>query len=60
MDEEIARNPAREPDGLAPLPDPDDHGAEHQPRGTLVVMLIYLVIMIGIWGSVYLTLIRRA
>lgn len=33
---------------------------EHEhPRGTFLLLLIYLVIFIGIWGSVYLTLIRR-
>jgi hypothetical protein len=42
--------------------DPEEHEDAHehaQPRGTLIIMLIYLVILIGIWGSVYLTLLQR-
>lgn len=32
---------------------------EEHPLGTLVILLIYLVIIFGLWGSVYLTLLQR-
>jgi hypothetical protein len=36
------------------------HDEAHEPpRGTLIIMLVYLVILIGIWGSIYLTLLQR-
>lgn len=40
----------------------DQPGAEEggHPIGTLVLLLIYLVVIIGIWGSVYVILIQRA
>lgn len=34
----------------------EDH--EH-PRGTLILLLVYLVIIIGLWGSVFLILLER-
>ncbi|ACZ39481.1 MULTISPECIES: cytochrome c oxidase subunit 2A [Sphaerobacter] len=38
--------------------------AEHEegghPTGTLIILLIYLVVIIGLWGSVYLILLQRA
>lgn len=38
----------------------EDNGAdEHSSRGTFIIMLVYLVIIIGIWGSVYLILLQR-
>lgn len=32
---------------------------EPHPRGTLTLLLIYLVVIIGLWGSVYLMLLQR-
>lgn len=36
---------------------PED--AHEDPRGTMVLMLIYIIVTIGIFGSVYLTLLAR-
>ena len=41
-------------------PEPVEEVREEHPRGTLVLMMIYLVIIIGLWGSVYLTLLQRS
>jgi hypothetical protein len=30
------------------------------PRGTLSLLLLYLVVLIGIWGVAYLTLLQRS
>ncbi|MDI3341755.1 MAG: cytochrome c oxidase subunit 2A [Sphaerobacter sp.] len=44
-----------------------DEGKRHivpeeggHPTGTLVILLIYLVVIIGLWGSVFLILLQRA
>lgn len=37
----------------------EEHNDEHSSQGTFVILLIYLVIIIGIWGSVYLILLQR-
>ena len=29
------------------------------PIGTLVILLVYLVVLIGIWGTIYLTMLQR-
>ncbi len=33
-------------------------GAEH-PRGSLFLLLVYLIVVIAIWGTVYLTMLER-
>jgi hypothetical protein len=33
-------------------------GDEH-PRGTLFLLLVYLIVVIAIWGTVYLTMLER-
>ena len=32
---------------------------EHSTRGTFVLLMVYLVIIVGIWGTIYLTLLSR-
>lgn len=32
---------------------------EHEPRGTLVLLLLYLAVMVGVWLYVYFLLIQR-
>jgi len=36
----------------------NNHG-EFKPKGTLVVLFIFLVVLIALWGAVYLILLQR-
>lgn len=36
-----------------------DQNEEFKPKGTLVILLIFLVTLIILWGSVYLILLQR-
>lgn len=38
--------------------DTDITGDEH-PRGTLFLLLVYLIVVVAIWGTVYLTMLER-
>lgn len=38
----------------------DDGAAEEEPRATLVLTLLYLIVLAGIWWVVYQTLLQRA
>lgn len=31
----------------------------HSARGTFVLLLFYLVVIVGLWGTIYLTLLSR-
>ncbi len=42
------------PEGGSPV----DHVGH--PRGTLLVMLVFLMMMIGLWGYVYVLMLERA
>ena len=33
---------------------------EFHPRGTLVIMLIYLVLIVVLWGSMFLIMLERS
>ena len=33
---------------------------EEPPRGTLVIMLIYLVLIVVLWGSMFLIMLERS
>lgn len=33
---------------------------EHEPRGTVVMMVLFLLIIIGVWVWTYATLLERA
>lgn len=37
-----------------------EHEAEEQPRGTFLLMLLYLLLVAALWGFVYYTLIERS
>ncbi len=32
---------------------------EHSTRGTFIILLAYLVVIVGLWGTIYLTLLSR-
>jgi ABC-type Fe3+ transport system permease subunit len=34
-------------------------GLTHPPIGTLLILLVYLLLIVGLWGSIYLTMLRR-
>jgi hypothetical protein len=36
-----------------------EHGAEEHPRGTLVLMLLFIVVIFVAWVSIYLLLMGR-
>jgi hypothetical protein len=31
----------------------------HSTRGTFVLLMFYLVVIVGLWGTIYLTLLSR-
>jgi hypothetical protein len=31
----------------------------HDSRGTFIILLAYLVVIVGLWGSIYFTLLAR-
>ncbi len=42
---------------------PDTTDAQHeeaQPRGTLLILLLYLVLIIVLWGSMFLVMLERS
>lgn len=40
-------------------PERDEPEEEHSTQGTMVLTLFYLVVTIGIWGSVFILLLQR-
>jgi hypothetical protein len=36
------------------------HGEEFHPRGTLVILLIYLLLIVALWGSMFLIMLERS
>ena len=38
----------------------EGHGTEEQPRGTLAIMVFFLIVIIGLWVWTYATLLARA
>ncbi len=37
-----------------------EEGAEdHSTRGTFILLMAYLVVIVGLWGTIYLTLLSR-
>ena len=38
----------------------DDFDPEEEPVGTLALLSVYLIIVIGLWVAVYVTLIERS
>jgi len=35
------------------------HEVEEAPIGTLALLLIYLIVIVGLWGALYLMLLQR-
>ncbi len=47
---------------LGPVRAPEeraDPAEERHPYGTLFLLLVYLIVVIAIWGTVYLTMLER-
>lgn len=40
--------------------DHDDFDPEEEPIGTLAILSVYLIIIVGLWVAVYVTLIERS
>lgn len=38
----------------------DDFDPEEEPVGTLALLTVYLIVIIGLWVAVYVTLIQRS
>jgi uncharacterized ion transporter superfamily protein YfcC len=36
-----------------------EHEEEHNTQGTMVLMLFFLVMIIGVWGTMFLLLLER-
>ncbi len=39
--------------------DPAGQHEEHSVRGTFIILIAYLVVIVGIWGTMYFTLLSR-
>ena len=38
----------------------DSHEAgEHNPRGTMLLMLLYLIVIVAMWGYIYMMMVGR-
>lgn len=57
MDERESPAP-REPDEGAPTPSGRQEVPEPHPRGTLFLMLVYLMGIVALWGYVYLEMLE--
>lgn len=44
---------------MAKATDPRQEEEEFKPRGTIVILILYMLVLIGLWGSVYLILLQR-
>lgn len=40
-------------------PEPGEQTEYHDSRGTFIILLAYLVVIVGLWGTVYFTLLAR-
>ncbi len=40
--------------------DPEEFDPEEEPVGTLALLTIYIIVVIGLWVAVYVTLIERS
>jgi len=45
--------------GYPPSSGPDEQDERHDTRGTFIILLAYLVVIVGLWGSIYFTLLAR-
>lgn len=53
--------PVREPLVLPSAVQPAEDGEhEEQPWATLVLLLFYLLVLVGLWAAIYLVLLERA
>jgi len=50
----------RDSAGYAAIHDEEAFDPEEEPVGTLAILTVYLVIIIGLWVAVYVTLIERS
>jgi uncharacterized protein YqhQ len=48
----------RDPRKEEVTPEQEEQESEDHPRGTLFLMLIFLMILVALWGYVYLDMIR--
>ena len=35
------------------------HSTDEAPIGTLVILTVYLIVLVGIWGTVYFIMLQR-
>ena len=54
----IAEGEAARPPGRAAVYEPEE--LRRSPLGTLALLMFYLMVLIGLWGSIYVLLIQRA
>lgn len=40
-------------------PEPDAPHEEENPRGTMLLMMLFLILIVGMWGYVYLIMLGR-
>jgi hypothetical protein len=50
---------AEQPAGAEVERRPEPAEEEHSARGTFVILIAYLVVIVGLWGTIYLTLLSR-
>ncbi len=59
MNEEPGNRIGAEEPGGEPSVGPEEFVDEVTPRGTLFVMMVYIIILAGMWGVLYWTMISR-
>ncbi len=44
---------------MAKEDDPRQEDEDFKPRGTIVILILFMLTLIGLWGTVYLILLQR-
>ncbi len=50
----------QDPMDSAPVHDHEEFDPEEEPVGTLAILSVYLIVIVGLWVAVYVTLIERS
>ena len=60
MAQPTSGGPERDAAGPAAIHDAGAFDPEEEPVGTLAILTVYLIVIIGLWLAVYVTLIERS
>jgi len=60
MAQPASQGTERDAAGHAAIHDEEAFDPEEEPVGTLAILTVYLIVIIGLWLAVYVTLIERS